>query len=56
MKIYTVKVEETFAECVHVEAESEEDAIDKVANMHREGEIFVENIDGVDYCVVGEEG
>ena len=39
-----------------MEAESEEDAIDKVANMHREGEIFVENIDGVDYCEVGEEG
>lgn len=56
MKIYTVKVTETLAEYVHIEAESEEDAIDKVANMHREGAILVENIDGIDYCIVSEAG
>lgn len=51
MKIYEVKVIETLAEWVPVEAESEEKAIDIVEEMHRNGGVCVGDIDSTDYEV-----
>lgn len=51
MKIYTVKVIESLAEWVSVEAESEAEAVDIVENMHCEGKIDVDCFDDCDYKV-----
>lgn len=47
MKEYAIEVIETLSRVVHVDAESEEDAVSKVWDMYYEEEIV---LDSLDYC------